>query len=260
MNRQMIKTAYIYKNVGETPLQALENFRLEKMKAESSEREAWEAAPMTYAGRLDPMAEGILLILIGDECKKKEKYLGLDKEYEIEVVLGINTDTYDALGLAEIHEKGGDNINIKDIDLTGIDLTKYRRRYIQKYPPYSSKNIHGKPLHSLARTGNLPDEMPQKEVEIYSIENIGTESISPVMLLERIKKMIGAVSGDFRQDEIKRKWSEVLSFSKTAPLFHLMKIKVTCSSGTYMRSLADQIGKDLGVGAFALSIKRTALY
>ena len=254
----MIKTAYIYKKLGETPLQALEHFRSVKMKSEPSEREAWEAAPMTYAGRLDPMAEGILLILIGDECKKKEAYLCLDKEYEIEVVLGINTDTYDALGLVT---NGDKKIPVRNnVDLTKIDLTKYRRRYIQKYPPYSSKNIHGKPLHSLARAGNLPDEMPQKEVEIYSIENIGTESISPVMLLERIEKKIDAVSGDFRQDEIKRKWSEVLSFSKTAPLFHLMKIKVTCSSGTYMRSLADQIGKDLGVGAFALSIKRTALY
>ena len=51
-------------------------------------------------GRLDPLAEGVLLILIGDECKNKEKYLGLDKEYEVAIIFGISTDTGDALGLA----------------------------------------------------------------------------------------------------------------------------------------------------------------
>jgi len=55
--------------------------------------------PLTYAGRLDPMAEGVLIILVGDECKKKQKYLGLDKEYEIEVLFGLETDTQDILGV-----------------------------------------------------------------------------------------------------------------------------------------------------------------
>jgi len=53
---------------------------------------------MTYAGRLDPLAEGLLLVLTGEECKNKEKYLGLDKEYEVDVLFGFATDTYDILG------------------------------------------------------------------------------------------------------------------------------------------------------------------
>jgi tRNA pseudouridine55 synthase len=81
----------VYKNLGETPLQCLERYRLEA---------GIEAGvPMTYAGRLDPMAEGDMIILVGEECKGKDKFLPLRKEYEMEVLLGVETDTYDLLGI-----------------------------------------------------------------------------------------------------------------------------------------------------------------
>ena len=80
----------LYKKIGETPLECLNRF-----KVENSE---YESLPMTYAGRLDPMAEGLLLVLVGEECKKKEDYLYLSKEYEIEVLFGFETDTADVLG------------------------------------------------------------------------------------------------------------------------------------------------------------------
>lgn len=85
------------KEIGETPLECLERARLSNCIAENM--------PMTYAGRLDSLATGKLLILVGEECKDKEKYLGLDKEYEIEVIFGVGTDTCDALGLIEKVEK-----------------------------------------------------------------------------------------------------------------------------------------------------------
>ncbi len=78
------------KKEGETPLQALERLR--------SSNSKYKDAKMTYAGRLDPMASGLLIILIGDEVKNKEKYLKLNKEYEFEVLFGFATDTYDILG------------------------------------------------------------------------------------------------------------------------------------------------------------------
>ena len=67
-----------YKNIGETPLECLERVRLEYGKAPE--------VPMTYAGRLDPMAEGLLLVLSGKELQNKDKYLGLPKTYEFEVL------------------------------------------------------------------------------------------------------------------------------------------------------------------------------
>lgn len=196
---------------------------------------------MTYAGRLDPMAEGELLILVGDECKNKEKYLGLNKEYEVEIVFGIETDTYDALGLALVRS----DKTPKPVSLSG------EGKFIQEYPPYSSKTVNGKQLHELARAGELPDGMPVKEVEIYSMQTLSEGTIQAEQLKTRIFSMIHKVKGDFRQQEIKQRWEEVLVGSEEFPT---VAIRVKCSSGTYMRSLAHRMG------GFALTIKRTNIF
>ena len=242
------KVALVYKKLGETPLEALERFRAEYRLAKE--------IPLTYAGRLDPMAEGQLLILIGDECKNKEKYLGLDKEYEVEIVFGIETDSYDALGLVtKIAPSGTDEIKIPD-------LKSYYGKFLQEYPPYSSKTVGGKQLHQLSRANELPEEMPTKEVEIYSIEEMSRGKISSKDLVARIGAAVDLVKGDFRQEEIKEGWGVLLRDASPTSKnhFNYLKCRVKCSSGTYMRSLAYRMGQDAGTGAFAISIKRTHIF
>lgn len=78
------------KAVGETPLSCAEAFR--------SNHPELDGVSMAYAGRLDPMASGKLLVLLGDECKNQTAYHGLDKEYEFSVLLGIGSDSHDVLG------------------------------------------------------------------------------------------------------------------------------------------------------------------
>ena len=223
---------------------------------------------MTYAGRLDPLAEGALLILIGRECKNKEKYLELDKKYEVEILFGISTDTHDVMGLVDgISEKA--TLERLDAKLQAINFSKYTGKFTQKYPSYSSKTVNGGQLHELARVNELPEEMPEKEVEVYSIEvlsSFGQKSgataskISANELKTRIFKAVDLVMGDFRQKIIKEKWEEVLGGAdKSDRKFSIIKICVKCSSGTYMRSLADRVGKDLGTCALALSIKRNSI-
>ncbi len=236
------------KMIGETPLEALERFRSREIAAGKTEM---ASIPMTYAGRLDPMAEGKLLVLIGDECKEKETYLNLDKEYEVEIVFGIKTDTYDALGLVESVE-GSSKFDFKDIQ------QKYLGKFTQTYPPYSSRTAQGQQLHSLARRGGLPEQMPTKEVEIYSIEELEQRQINSVDLRNLIIERINKVKGDFRQFEIIKLWNDILVDSNRQ--FDVLKIRVKCSSGTYMRLLAHNIGKNLGMGAFALSINRTKIF
>lgn len=253
----MPKTALIYKHIGETPLEALERFRREQVAlashAPSGEDKSdqklvtlWESVPMTYAGRLDPMAEGLLLILIGDECKHKEKYLGLDKEYEVEVLFGITSDTYDTLGIATVTSD-------EQLNLSKLDMKKYVGTCTQPYPAYSSKTVNGKQLHELARADDLPDDMPTKEVQIHSIEVLGTSTIEAADLKAQVLANVTKVTGDFRQAEIKEAWSLIQG------TFPVTLIRVNCSSGTYMRSLAYRMGKDAGCKAIALSIKRTKI-
>lgn len=250
----------ISKSIGETPLEALERVRGEYIFSAQSENDEklvnfWRSVPMTYAGRLDPMAEGELLILIGDECKHKEKYLGLDKEYEVDIAFGIETDSYDMLGIPKMSDN---SVSHHEIEL--LDLSKYVKKFSQEYPPFSSKTVKGKQLHALAREDALPDEMPRKEVEIYSLQKLKTYSITGNELLVKVLSSIKKVKGDFRQQEIMTAWRNLLENSHySGREFQVMSARVNCSSGTYMRSLAHQMGKDSRSSAFALRIRRTKI-
>ncbi len=218
------------KEIGETPLECLERVRIE--------HNIDKTVPMTYAGRLDPMAEGIMIILIGDECKNKEKYIGFDKEYEIELLFGIETDSHDVLGIIE-------SVKIKKIE--EFDIKKNIGKFNQEYPRYSSKIIA---MNDNER--EALEEIPSKEVEIYNIEKIDEiEKNGKEIAKENINK-IRKVKGEFRQDKIIKGWQDFAEkYGKK--IFKIIKLRVVCSSGTYMRVLAHNNG------ALAYSIKRTRI-
>lgn len=222
----------INKNIGETPLECLERVRIQEGISND--------VPMTYAGRLDPLAEGQMIILVGEECKNKEKYLDYDKEYELEILFGFSTDSYDVLGLVD---------GVENKEIGEINLDSYIGKFEQKYPRYSSKIISMK---------EIPEEMPSREVEIYSIEDLGTREIKGSDLLNEILAKINLVKGDFRQKEITARWSSISQDIQDA-YFTILKLKVRCSSGTYMRTLAHNIGIDHGLPALALSIRRNSI-
>ncbi len=246
----------LYKEVGETPLECLERGRRPNGIAEN--------IPMTYAGRLDPMAEGLLLVLVGEECKQKDKFLGLDKEYELEVLFGVTTDTGDVLGIIQEVNTG---VKVVSDFIEKIPM-HFIGKFEQEYPAYSSKTVGGQQLHSLARAGELPHEMPTKNVEVYSIELIkNLRQDTPESELAKLSgqniaaeaiKNISKVTGDFRQDDIIAGWRQ---FSKKYgnALFPSIKLRVKCSSGTYMRSFAERIGREVGAVAIASSIVRTKI-
>jgi tRNA pseudouridine55 synthase len=197
------------------------------------------------------MATGKLIVLIGDECKNKQEYLNLDKTYEVSILFGVSTDSYDLLGIPKLGR-------VMLVEPNTIDWKKYVGEFEQPYPPYSSKTVLGVRLHTLARENSLPTEMPTKKVSIYNIKVLEGEKISASDLLQKYVRDIDLVKGDFRQSEIRLAWQKLLSNHNVD--FSVAKIEVECSSGTYMRSLAHEVGKDLGTGAIALSIRRTRIY
>ncbi|HTK33531.1 MAG TPA: hypothetical protein VL335_03240 [Candidatus Paceibacterota bacterium] len=247
------------KPLGLTPLEALEHLRREKGIGAD--------VPMTYAGRLDPMAEGLLLILVGDECKIKDQYLGLDKEYEIEVLLGVSSDTGDVLGKIKRQDDSVSNYSPQHFSEQIIQekITSLIGKRTEKYPAYSSKPVNGKPLFMYAREVALGGEnfndidMPEKEIEIYSIDFCGAYVISKEKSLETVLERILKVKGDFRQEEIINSWKQTLEGKVIREQFQIIKLKVKSSSGAYMRTLAEKLGESLGVHALAWSIKRTKI-
>jgi len=239
----------INKKEGETPLEALEAFRVKNHN--------YKDLPITYAGRLDPMASGVLILLAGEEAKAKEKYLALDKEYEFEILFGFATDTYDVLG--KIESSARPCLAEKELSkLISTNLKYFTGKFIQKYPPYSSKTVKGKPLFEYAR-GDITVEAPEREVVVKMLKLIKIRKIKREKLLENIEKRINKVKGDFRQKEILKLWrKELKSNLKTAPdTFSVASLKIKCGSGTYVRGIANSLGEKIGIPALAFSIKRT---
>ena len=243
------KVILLNKKEGETPLEALEAFR--------SQNKKYRDVKMTYAGRLDPMASGLLLLLAGEEVKNKEKYLKLPKEYEFEVLFGFATDTYDILGKVT-HSLIRTNRRI----VQGAELEKKIRanlkfftgKFIQKYPPYSSKTVKGKSLFQYARAGEEV-EAQRREVFVKSLKLLKIRKISNTSILQKTRIRIKKIKGDFRQEEILKIWHQALNVKHS--VFDIASFKIKCSSGTYVRGIANSLGEKMDIPALAYSIKRT---
>lgn len=237
-----------YKNPGETPLACLDRLRV------------WAniptSVPLTYAGRLDPLAEGLLVVLGGEACKEKERFLNLNKAYECTVLLGFATDTQDVLGIPK--QSTSEEALFALEKITEV-LHSCLGEQSQTYPLYSSKTVGGVPLHTLARAGQIsPEEIPTRLVTIYSIDFLDSAEIAEGELLTQILGKVNSVSGDFRQIEISSAWSELLS-TESSKKYQLVNLRISASSGTYVRVLAEKIGALLGVPALAFHIRRTQI-
>lgn len=242
-----VKNKYvIHKRLGETPLEALSRLR----KDENIPGDV----PMTYAGRLDPAAEGLLIVLAGEECKRKEQYSGLDKTYVAEMVFGVSTDTYDLLGVPTSPESMGRTLDVPaEADAY---LKSHLGKQTQTYPPYSSKTVNGKQLHTHMKEGNTV-ELPSHEVELYEYADLTVGSRTREEILERVKLLTEIVTGDFRQKEILSAWTKLME--NTPEEFCTIKVTLKVSSGFYIRQLAKDLGRALGTGACLYSLVRTEI-
>ena len=239
----------LYKPLGLSPLEAIVKTR-EKLGIAND-------VPMAFAGRLDPLAEGVLIILIGETCKKAKEYNALDKEYVAEILLGISTDTYDVLGMPQANFQFLiSNFQLISNDTIQNTLNTLIERSGLHYPPYSSVPIGGKPAWTLARAGKIVEsEMPKQKGIIQKSEVKSNKMIRYSNIFSNVEMKVEKVKGDFRQDEIVRAWQNLgVSGNKK---FQVINVNITCTSGTYIRSIAHHLGKTLGMGAVLYSLKRT---
>lgn len=163
-----------------------------------------------HCGTLDPFATGLLLLCVGKECKNAGDYMKRDKVYEATIRLGQTSSTGDPEG--EIIDSGDAKPSEDDVKRA---LEHFTGRIKQTPPMHSAIKIDGQRAYHLARQGKKV-EMPQREIEIYSIELL-----------------------NYTYPEI--------------------KLRTHVSSGTYIRSLAQDIGEVLGVGAYCLQLRRLAI-
>ena len=247
----------IYKPIGQTPNELIGIYKKENKNVKK----------VSFAGRLDPMAHGTMLLLINEECKMHDTYIGHNKIYEFQILYGFQTDTFDVLGILK---KYLSPIKFKK-NIDSINLNKYIGKTKQEYPPYSSIVVNKKPLWEWSKLGLIDTikPLPSKEIEIYEFEEIIHESSieSYESLHEKIKSMIYSLSEKnqpkFRVPEIMNVWNTYFDSYKdilTGLTPIIKKYRANVSSGTYIRSLSNQIGNDIGCGALAIDIKRIKLY
>lgn len=163
-----------------------------------------------HTGTLDPMATGVLPVLLGRATALSGLLLDADKSYTARLMLGITTDTDDITG--SILERN--SVNVTDSQIKEA-LLHFTGKISQKPPMYSALKKDGVRLYSLAREGKTVD-IPSREIEVYSIE------------------LLSGLSGD-----------------------DTFEIAVSVSKGTYIRSLARDIGEYLGCGACLAALERT---
>jgi tRNA pseudouridine55 synthase len=241
----MDRILLINKPIGYTPLQVVTALKKGSMK--------YQDQTISYAGRLDPMAEGLLVLLVGEENKKRKEYEGMEKEYEFEVLLGVGTDSYDLLGVVTDTSSSFDDTETSVLSV----VPQLVGKHIQPFPPYSAKPVHGIPLYKWARENRLHEiVIPEKEIEVRSLRHLGTHVLSQKKLQESIFEKLTLVRGDFRQDAIYASWERFFASTQQKE-FVTMTFKATVTSGTYIRSLAKRMGEMIGIASLAFSIKRT---
>ena len=174
-----------------------------------------------HCGTLDPLASGLLIILIGREYTKKQSlYLKKSKEYLVEAVLGIETDTYDQTGQVVAQADWQQLKKITKEDLQQI-LSQFKGKTEQTVPMFSAVKVQGQKLYQKARRGET-FKPPSRQIEIKKIT------------LKKYKKDMKKQTANF-------------------------ELLVACSSGTYIRSLIHDIGKQLRCGANVIALRRTKI-
>ena len=220
----------ISKKIGETPNELIERFK------NSPENSEFKDKKIAFAGRLDPMAFGKMMLLTDTDCLKMTQFCGYRKLYSFKCIKGIQTDTGDILGIPR--KASTDSITPK----------LNPKKFYQKYPVYSSKRVNGKPLWHWARNNKLDlIEIPGKMVEIYSVVCNDNLLISPEDLMVEIRDRINQLNdknrSNFRVDTILSHWEDLLNtFSNGKEIeIEIENYTLFVSSGTYIRGICDSL-------------------
>ena len=172
--------------------------------------QAQKKVKVGHTGTLDPFATGLMILVIGKECKNAGHYTKLDKVYEATFRLGQTSATGDPEG--EISEVSDRQPSIQEIENS---LAQFRGGITQRPPIFSAIKVNGQRAYKLAREGKEV-ELPLRQVTVHSLESINYS-------------------------------------------YPELKIRTHVSSGTYIRSLAGDIGEVLGTGAYCTELRRTKI-
>lgn len=174
-----------------------------------------------HTGTLDPNAEGVLPVCLGNATKLCDLLTDHKKEYTAELILGKTTDTQDIWGQT-LSDSGDTWKELSEGEIEAAVLS-FRGKQLQMPPMYSAVKVNGKRLYELARAG-LEVERKAREIEVEKIELLPAEGTGQTSVFSALPKL---------------------------------RLRVVCSKGTYIRTICHDIGEKLGCGAVMCGLVRT---
>jgi tRNA pseudouridine55 synthase len=187
-------------------------------------RRALKTPGIGHTGTLDPLATGLLVLLVGHATRLSQFLVTDEKEYLADVRLGVATPTYDAASLSDgVRWPMTDGRWPTDAELETV-LAGFRGSFLQMPPPFSAKKVAGVRAYEAARK-NQPVDLKPASVTVRELQVLDTSDIG----------------------------------HRTSDIEHggLVRLRVAASSGFYVRSLAHDIGQRLGCGAHLEALRRT---
>jgi tRNA pseudouridine55 synthase len=173
-----------------------------------------------HAGTLDPLASGLLLLLVGEATKISDYLLNGDKSYEVTVRLGVETDSLDITGkVLSLVSTAQDGELIAGLSSALIEtaVAEASGTLNLEVPVHSAVKVQGKKLYELAHKGEQPEVVPVREMSFYNVESQGIST-----------------SGSHAE----------------------VCVRLSCSKGSFIRAWASHVGKALGVGGTVAQLRR----
>jgi tRNA pseudouridine55 synthase len=192
-------------------------------------RRALKQSRVGHTGTLDPLATGLLVMLVGPATRMAQFLAADEKEYVADVRLGIATPTYDAQSLSDAVRSPMSDVRVPmGAELDSV-LDQFRGSFLQMPPPFSAKKVAGVAAYEKARK-NQPVDLKPVPVTVRTLEVLDTSTIG--------HRSSGIGSGGSSGGG-------------------LVRLRVAATAGFYVRSLAHDIGQALGCGAHLEALRRT---
>lgn len=200
-----------------------------------------------HAGTLDPLATGVLIVLVAKATKNQNYYLEKNKEYKTRIFFGVTSETYDLEGPYKISKPL--NLSVEDLENKIKEyLTSILGKFNQTVPYYSSTKVEGKELYAYARAGEEIPVLPSKDVVLleYIIDKIQLNTT-------KIQQMPNKL--EIKNRDIANEYTKTLEFFTRN--FSYVDLTLKTGKGFYVRSLASDLGEYTGLGALMGSLVRS---
>ena len=202
-----------------------------------------------HCGTLDPLATGLLLLATNKATKQIESLQILSKTYTATFCLGATTDTIDTEFWPLDFQ---DTSHISSKQIQAVISKNFLGKFMQIPPQYSAVSIKGKKAYKFARQG-VDIVIPEREVRIYEFKINNLKIILPTDLPYQASSL-----AHYKRNPNLLVEQIVLENQKSVRMI-TFEAQITCSKGTYIRSLISDLARELGTIGYMLALKRTAI-